>query len=171
MKGLPRSLSRGNAAKNAAVKRTVKLSGTVAVSSTGTAVGFGSLVVGDLPEGNILLLGAVANVKLAGSGADANLGDTWNGDFAIGSTATADVTLDGTDVDIIPSTAIGPAVAEVSPITRGANATQVILNNTDGSLELNLNVLVDAADIVDDQSVNLTVSGELYLCYVVLGDD
>lgn len=171
MKGLPRSLGRANAAKNAAVKRTVKLSGTVAVASVGAAVGFGSLVVGDLPEGNILLLGAVANVKLAGSSVDANLGNTWSGDFAIGSTATADVTLDGTDVDVIPSTAMGPAVAEVSPITRGANATQVILDNTDGSLELNLNVLVDAADIVDDQSVNLTVSGELHLCYVVLGDD
>lgn len=168
MKGLPRSLSRAAAAKNAAVSRTISLSGTVNVEAGVDEVGFGSLVVGGFPEGNILLLGAATNVRLDGSGEDANLGDTWNGDFAIGSTATADNSLSGSEVDVIPKTDIGPADGKVSPITRGANATPVILDNTDG---LNLNVLIDAANIANNSDVDLTVTGELYLCYIVLGDD
>lgn len=168
MKGLPRSLSRANAAKNAAVRRTISLSGTVNVEPGGVGeAGFGSLVVGGFPEGNILLLGAVANVRLDGSDND-NLAVDWEGDFAIGSAATANSVLEGSEVDVIPSTAVDEATGKVSPITRGANETPVILDNTDG---LNLNVLIDDGGITDDEDVDLTVTGELYLCYTVLGDD
>lgn len=170
-KGLPRSMSRGSAARQEVIKQNFVLNQVVAVSAAGIAVGFGTVVIGDLPEGNILLLGAVAYLSLAGSGADANLTATWDGDFSIGTTATTDVTLDTTDVNIIPSTALGAATAEVSPRVRSVNATQAILDNTDGSLELNLNVLIDAADITDATSVNLTASGVLQLAYIVMLDD
>jgi len=143
----------------------------VTVTSTGAAVGFGTVVAGDILEGNVLFLGATAYLTLAGSGADANLVDTWNGDFAIGTAPDADGSLAGAEVDLLPSTAVGPAVAEVSPRTRAANAVQAMFDNTDGSLEVNLNVLIDAADITDDQSVILTVNGEIELVYMVLGDD
>lgn len=170
-KGLPRSLARGDALKQEIIKKVISINTTVTVSAASTAVGFGTAVIGDFEEGNVLFLGAVSNFTFAGSGSDANLTADWEGDYAIGSTATADVTLDGTDVDIIPSTAIAAATAEVSPVTRGANATQVMLNNTDGSLEINLNLLIDAADITDDESVDITVTGELYIAYIMLGDD
>ena len=172
MKGLPRSLK--HAAANAVVKKTVEVSATVTVSATGAAIGFGSAVIGDFPEGNILFLGAVAYVALAGSGADANLTDTWSGDYGIGTAPVADADLgDATDVDIIASTAVGPAVAEAIAATRGATGATIpqIFDNTDGSLELNLNVLIDAANIGDDQSVDLTATGVLYLAYAVMGDD
>lgn len=172
-KGLPRSMSRGAAQRQEIIKQVFRVE-DLAISVTGgasTAAGFGTVVIGDLPEGNILFLGAVAYMAFAGSGSDANLTATWNGDYSIGSAATADVTLSGAEVDIIPSTAVGPAVAEVAPRARGANATQVMLDNTDGSLELNLNVLIDAADITDSTNVNLTVDGELTIAYIVLGDD
>ena len=88
----------------------------------------------------------------------------------IGSAPTADATLSGSEVDIIASTALGAATAGVSPRARGTNATQVILDNTDGSLELNLNLLIDDANISAD-SQSLTASGELHIVYSVLGDD
>lgn len=172
-KGLPRSVSKGSPKSQEIIKqRFIVKNGVVAVTSVTTAIGFGSLVIGDFPEGNILFLGAVSYFSFTGSGADANLVDTWNGDYAVGTVPTADVDLaDATDFDIITSTAIGPATAEAIGRTRGVNATQAIFDNTDGSLELNLNVLIDAADIGDSQTVNLTVNGELEVLYSVLGDD
>lgn len=171
-KGLGRSISRGPAGRQPITRRDIRIEDlTVTVSATGAAIGFGSAVIEDLPQGNILLLGAVAYIGLAGSGADDNLADTWSGDYGIGSTPASDATITAGDVDIIPSTAVGAAVDEVIGETRGANATQVMLDNTDGSLELNLNVLIDAANIVDDESVDLTASGKLHLAYIVLGDD
>lgn len=138
--------------------------------STGVAV-FETAVVGDFPEGNILLLGAVARLGFAGPGGSADLSDTWAGDYSLGSAPTADATLSGTEVDIIPSTAIGPATAEVIAPVRATNATQVVLDNTDGSLEINLNVLFDADVVTNAETVNVTVTGFLHLAYIVLGDD
>lgn len=170
-KGLPRYLARGGSRRKGIIKQTINISGTVSVTATGVSVGFGTSVIGDLPEGNILLLGAIAYVSLAGSGSDANLDATWDGDFSIGTAPTADVTLRRSEVDIIGSTALGAATAEVSPRVRAVNATQAMFDNTDGSLELNLNVLIDAANIVDGSTVNLTASGTLQLVYVVMLDD
>jgi len=170
-KGLPRSLSRGDKRKQEIIKERIRISGSVSVLAAGAGVGFGTLVIGDFPEGNILFLGAVTNINFSGTGSDANLTATWNGDFGIGTEPDANGTLASTEVDIIASTAIGPAVAEIAPQVRGANATQAIFDNTDGSLEINLNVLIDAADITDAATVVLTITGELLLCYTVLGDD
>lgn len=169
-KGLPRSLGRGPASAAPVLKQTfVVRNGTVTVTAAGAAVAFGVAVIGDLPEGNVLLLGATGYFSF--STADADIGATWNGDYSVGSAPTADVTLSGAEVDILPSTAVGPAVAKVSPRTRSVNATQIMLDNTDGSLELNLNLLVDAADIVDGASADMTINGELTLLYSVMGDD
>jgi hypothetical protein len=170
MKGLPRSLSRGPASAAPVLKQTfVVRDGEVTVTATGAAVGFGTTVIGDLPEGNILLLGAVGYFQFGT--ADADIAATWDGDYSVGSTATVDVTLNGTDVDILPSTALGAATAQLSPRVRSVNATQAILDNTDGSLELNLNLLVDAANIVDGATAVMTINGELTLLYSVMGDD
>lgn len=172
-KGLPRSLSRGDAQRQELVKVDIPVRGLVVnVAATGINIGFGTSVIQGLPEGNLLFLGALANLRFSGPvGGSANLVDTWNGDFSIGSAPTADNVLSGAEVDLVPSTAVGPATAEVSPVTRGANAGAVMFDNTDGSLELNLNVLIDAADIVDDTNVNLTVDGVVHLAFIVMGDD
>ena len=170
-KGLPRSLARGAPQRKDIIRQVVKIDHSVAVTATGVAVGFGTSVIGDLPEGNILFLGAVGYLQLSGSGSDANLDATWDGDFSVGTAPTADVTLSGAEVDILGSTALGAATAEVSPRVRAVNATQAMLDNTDGSLELNLNVLIDAANIVDGATVNLTARGTLQLAYVVMLDD
>lgn len=167
-KGLPKSLKNS---KLASQNRVININTTVTVSAVSTGIGFGTKVIGDLLQGNLLFLGAVANIKISGSGTDPNLTATWEGDFSIGTTPTADSTLNGTDVNIIPSTPLPAAVGEIGSIVRSTNATSSILDNTDNNLEINLNVLVDAANITDDTSVTLRVTGQLYVTYFVLGDD
>ena len=173
VKGLERARTRGRKNTKSIVKDRIDLTGrTVTVSATGSAIGFGSAVIHDFPEGNILLLGIGGTVGFAGSGADGNLTDTWSGDFGIGSTPADDATITGTDVDILASTAIGAATDEVIAAARFAEAHgDAILDNTDGSLEVNLNLLIDAANIVDDESVVITLSGALDPAYIVLGHD
>lgn len=173
VKGLTRSLSRGTALIQHVIKQTVVVEDLpLVVTATGAAIGFGSVVAEGLPEGNILFLGAVGYLKFDGSGSDANLTATWEGDFSVGTAPTADADLgDASDIDILPSTALAAATAEIGVRTRAAAPAGTMLDNTDGSLEININALIDAADIIDSQSVTLTVNGEIYLSYVMLGDD
>lgn len=171
-KGLSRSIGRAAPLQGILRKQLVTVRDQViAVSATGNAIGFGSGVISDFPQGNVLFLGAVGYMQFSGSGSDANLVDTWEGDFGVGTTPAGDATLTAADVDIIASTALAAATAEVGPRTRGTGVTQAIFDNTDDSLEINLSVLIDAADITDDQSVNLTVNGELELLYSMLLND
>lgn len=176
-KGLPRSHARANKSL-APINRDVFVVKGKTVTLTEDAGGqpaWATLVVGDFPEGNILFLGAVSYFTFAGSGADGDLGDTWQGNYSVGTTPTIDDTdpLATTFEDLVAVVGIAAATAEVSPRTRATSdaAGQAILyDNTDGSLEINLNILVDAADISGDDSV-LTIDGELWVSYVVLGDD
>jgi len=170
MKGLQRSLSRGPKSKRSIVKDVIILTAAAMTVDGATGIGDGQIVVGDFPEGNILFLGCVANLQFSGPGGDAGLVDTWEGDFAIGTTADSGDDLTGSDADIVPTTALAAATAEVSPITRGPGSTDVIFDNTDGSLEINLNLIVDDADISAD-AIAFTIDGDITLAYIVLGDD
>ncbi|HEX5040179.1 MAG TPA: hypothetical protein VFW95_08610 [Candidatus Limnocylindria bacterium] len=171
MKGLTRSLGRAAPTLAKIVKQRVKAR-AVALSIDGaTGVGFGTAVIGDLPAGNILFLGAVAYVQI--TEASAGIDATFDGDFSIGTAPTADATLSGSEVDIVASTALGAATGSVSPRARGTHAvagTGTVLDNTDGSLELNLNVLIDDANISADDAV-AAADVDLELSYVVLMDD
>lgn len=172
-KGLPRSLGRQNPQASVITKQRIVVSNVaVTVANGSTAPGIGSAVIGDFPEGNILLLGAVAQLKFDATG-DTDATTTWNGDYGIGTAPNADADLsDATDIDIVQSTAIGPAVARVTPVTRGTSATAGcgnIVDNTDGSLEINLNVMVDDAD--QSAAISLVVNGFVDVSYIVLGDD
>lgn len=167
MKGLPRSLAHANLgmSRNIPVRN-------LAIRTTGASgVGYGTAVITDLPEGNILFLGAVAYLQF--TKLDAGTTATFDGDFAIGTAPTADATLSGSEVDIIPSTALGAATAGVSPMVRATHTAAVagtVYDNTDGSLELNLNLLIDDAAVsADDQ--DFTVNGVVSLVYIVVGDD
>lgn len=172
MKGLQRSIARGSKAKRDVV--TERLALDVALTFTGAtaAAVYATTVLTGLPEGNILLLGAVANLTFSGSGSDANLTDDFQGDYAIGTAPTADNDLaDAGEANIIASTAIPAATAEVSANVRATNAVQAILDNTAGDLELNLNVLLDADEVTNAQTAVVTVTGTVDVAYIVLGDD
>lgn len=172
-KGLQRSLSRGPKTTAPINRDVINVSHALDSVTVAAAKGFGSVVIGDFPQGNILFLGGVANLAFSGPVGSADLSDTWSGDFAIGTIPMSDATLAGSDVDIFPSAALGPATAEAVAKARFESTIGdlALFNNTDGSLEINLNFLVDAADQVDDKTVAITVTGEIYLSYVVLGDD
>jgi len=138
-----------------------------------TGVGFGSVVIGDFPEGNVLMLGAVSYMQFSGPGGDAGLVDTWVGDYGIGTTPASDGTISVGDEDIIAETALAAATAEVGLRTRatGATATNAaVFDNTDGSLEINVNLLIDDASIRADD-ITFTLIGDLHISYIMLGDD
>lgn len=172
MKGLQRSIARGPKGTRGTLKKAFVLS-TETISVVGaTGVGFGTLVLGGLPEGNLVMLGAVANISFSGTGSDANLGDTWSGDFGIGTTPASDGTLGGGDDDIIASTAIGAATAEVIAQARYTSALAdhgAIVDNTAGTAEINLNLLIDDADIGGTSVI--TIAGTVDIAYMILGDD
>jgi hypothetical protein len=169
-KGLPRSLSRGPALLDELRKETIAINTTISVTGGAGSADFATAVLGDFPEGNVLFLGAVANLTFTGP-TSANLADDWQGDFAIGTVPTADNSLgDAGEANMIASTAIPAATVEVSSV-RGAGATTAIFDNTDGSLEINLNVLLDDGEVGNTETVEITVTGELYVAYTMLGDD
>lgn len=169
-KGLPRSLGRANPLMAAVLKQRIDVS-DVAIAVTDGAPGFGTVVIGDLPQGNILFLGAVAYLQF--STADADVTATFDGDFAIGTVATANGNVsDSGEADIIPSSALGAATAKLSPRVRAVSTDALgggFMDNTDGSLEVNLNLLIDDAAISGDAS--FTANGVVWLVYSVLGDD
>jgi hypothetical protein len=78
--------------------------------------------------------------------------------------------LTGADVDIVPATGLPQAVAGVVARTRRGGVTGAYLDNTAGSLEVNLNIIVDDSDISAD-TPTIRVFAELELIYSVLGDD
>jgi hypothetical protein len=171
MKGLPYSMRRGSAQTGPALKKMrIKLDAK-AISVADGAPGYGTVVIGDFPQGNVVYFGAVANMQFTKT--DADIIATFEGDAALGTAPTADGSLAGAEVDLIASASMGiAAVASVSPLTRYASAAALagtIYDNTDGSLEINLNVLIDDGSISGAGS--LTVSGWVELLYATLGDD
>ncbi len=171
-KGLARSLARGRQTdrKGAIRRHTIALSAESMTVDGAAGAGDGQLVAGQFPEGNIVFISAVAYLQFAGPTGDADLADTWEGDFSVGTTADSGDDLTGTDANIIGSTALAAATAEVSPRTRSTGVTQAIFDNTDGSLEVNVNLLVDDGDISAD-GIAFTVTGEIELLYSMVLDD
>lgn len=167
MKGFLRAL-RKNPTMQAIVKQAIAVR-NVPISVAGTTgVGWGTAVVGDFPQGNILLLGTVAYMQF--NSVDTDVQATYDGDYSIGTTPTADATLSSTDINVVPSTPLGAAVAGLSPVVRAAStAAPAVLDNTDGSLELNLNLIIDDANI--SGTADFTASGVIHIAYIVLGDD
>lgn len=163
-RGIPRSLARSSG-----LRRSFVVRGTVTITVDGSSgAGFGTAVLGRLPEGNLSFHAAVAYFSVLSAGTPVSA--TFSGDVGIGTTATADATLGTTDVNVIGSTAIGPAVAGVIAATRGTGTTYALIDNTAGTTNLNINLSVDDAD-VSGTTGTVTIEVVVYLDMVVLGDD
>lgn len=178
-KGFPRAL-KGVRAQEAVVpvRRDYPISGSLDITGVAGAVDAGTFVLGDLPEGLILFLGAaVLGLQVDATG-DAHVINNWDGDFGIGTIPNADLDLsDAGDDDIIASTPLSAGASDKigvpTPASPVSTATEhgLILDNTDGSLELNFNLLIDDNVITDTEDGTFAVSGTLRLCFIVLGDD
>ena len=174
-KGLPRSMSRGAAARQEIIKQSIAFDQSLDITGVDSAVDAGTFVISGLPQGNLLFLGAVAYAQVD-AGADAHVIDNWNGDYGIGTIPNADVDLgDAGDDDIIPSTALDAGASDkLAPSTRGASTGTehgLIIDNTAGDLELNFNLLIDDNVITDTEDGTFQVTGVIHLAYIVLGDD
>lgn len=168
MKGFIRS-QRRNPARQAVLKQTITVK-DVPITMTGAAgVGWGTAVIGDFPQGNILVLGVVSYLQFKKVTA-AGVQDAFDGDYSLGTTPTADNTLSGTEINLVPSTATNPATAGVSPVVRGASTASGLYDNTDDALEINVNFLIDDANISADAQL-MSVSGTITVAYIVLADD
>lgn len=168
MKGLKRSLERSKGTALQTVSVPIK---NATVSVVNGAPGYGSAVLAGLPEGNILFLGAVAYFQFSTS--DADVIATFDGDYSIGTAATVDSDLaDANEADIIPSTPLGVATAKLSPVVRGASTDALgggIIDNTSNTLNLHLNLLIDDSSI--SGAADFTVNGDVFIAYLILGDD
>jgi len=141
----------------------------VPITDPGAANGFGTAVIADFPDGDLLFLGAAAYLRLTKSGA--GLADAFAGNLAIGSAPTADATLSGGEVDFVPSTAFTTAVNGVSAYTRyaGAAGAFTVIDNRNGALELNFNCFITDATLT--AAASLIVDGKINIAYIHLGDD
>lgn len=167
-KGLARSIARGSPSQAPIWRRDIRIRDALCNVAGASGIGFGSALIGALPEGNFAFLGAVAYVQFRGP-TSAGLVDTWTGNYGVGTTPADDGTITGADVNIIPSTAISAATAELSPLTRGASTAYAVIDATAG-LGLYLNLLVADASISADD-VEITANGILHLAGIFLGDD
>lgn len=141
-----------------------------ALTDVASTVAYSGKKIYAFPAGNILILGATANLTLGKSSAGVNA--TWNGDFSLGTvTASNNATLSSTEANIIPSTATPAAVAGATT-AKGINTAAIApLDGTGTAVDLYLNFLVDDADQdVTTTPCNLLVSGDLYVTWVPLGD-
>jgi len=172
---LPASLQRGLHLKPAQYRFELPIAHSVTAVTVTTAVGFGFVKIADLPEGFLLFQGAVIKDLVITENGSADVSDTWNGDVSLGSVGTVDVDVgDANEANFMGSTAVGAAVAGVTPsqdIMSAEGINGVLLDNSAGSLDINLNLLVDAADMGDDKSVVFGVTGTLIISFVPLGDD
>ncbi len=130
-----------------------------------------SAVIGGLPIGNVLILGAVCNLQL--SSASAGISATFTANFSLGTTATADATLAGTEVNLLPSTAIAAATAKVSPLTRGVTVADNLMDCTSKTtnktiMPITLNIILPDTSISANSI--LVANGALWLSYTILGD-
>lgn len=158
------------------VRRTVLNFSSVAFALTDVAstVAYSGKKVYDFPAGNILVLGATADLSITKTSAGVN--DNWDGDASVGTvTASNNATLSSTEQDIIPTTptpqATGVGAAAVTTF-KAVNAAAIApLDGTATAIDLFLNLLVDD----DDQDVtstpaSLVVNGTLVVTWINLGD-
>ena len=170
-KGLRRSASRPvNGGRNQIAVRQKFLITNATISVADGAPGYGSAVAFRLPEGNVLIHGAIGYITLTTS--DADVTETFDGDISIGTAATADGSLSGSEVNLIPSTSLGAATAKVSPRVRlaaSSSTTGVTHDNTAADVVFYLNLLID--DQAISGAADFTANGYVEVMYTVLGDD
>ena len=169
-KGLTRSLSRGDKGKQKVVRENFVINHSLDITGAAGSADDGTFVIGDFPAGNILILGVVANIGADATG-DTHVIDNWNGDFAIGTAPNADATLSGSEVDIVPAAAFDAGASDkIAPSVRAVSTAteQVIINNLDGSLEINFNMLTDDGVITDTETGTFSITGTLDIVYTCI---
>lgn len=171
MKGMERSLSRGRPQVSPITRFRIPVKAKqFNVTDVAAAAGWGTFVAGGLPEGNVLMLGAVAYLDLTvvSGGITATFAPT----ISMGTAATADNALAGAEINIAAAQAGTVAVASKSTASRVASAAAesgVMHDNTAKTLNVNVNVTIADAGITANGV--LQADGYIDVACIVLGDD
>lgn len=168
-----RNLTETSAENYNAVHQTILTFKNAALSFVDDAVSvtYGSLEVYDFPRGNLLILGATANLTATNS--DGNLASTFGSKFSIGTAAAADDgTLTGTEANLIASVTASAAVASVAT-WKGKNTAAIApidgTTNSGSAQKVFINTLPTYGDTT--ASGTLKVNGTLTLTWANLGDE
>lgn len=149
------------------VQKTVITLTNRAITMTDEAgvVAYGGTKIYDFPAGNILILGATADLTVTESG---GINADFDGDFGVGTvTAGNNNALATTEQNIIPTTATPQAVASATT-AKGINTAVAFLDGTATAIDAYLNFLVDDAD--QDGGGTLTVNGTITIHWINCGD-
>lgn len=151
------------------LKQTVITLSSRSITMTDEAgvVAYGGTKIYDFPAGNILVLGATADLTVTKSGAGINA--DFDGDFALGTvTASNNNSLASTEQNLIPTTPTAQAVAGATT-AKGINIAAIApLDGTATAVDVYLNFLIDDAD--QNGGGALLVSGPITLTWINLGD-
>ena len=156
---------------------TLTLTNTpLSVVSVTTGNGVGGFKLYTFPEGYIHVLGAHAtNLDFSiASGKQADFTDaTPEGQIGIGSLLPANADAlgtDATDDDICTAADITFAAYAAADQTLKADAATLVLNGSSTAEDVNLTVLIDAADIDDGVTTEILVSGTVVVPWIFAGD-
>lgn len=146
---------------------------SVDITSTSTANGFGGIKLYNYPASHLYTLGAVCDLSITVPAAEqANFTDaTPEGDIGLGTVIIANADAMGTDAtDDNIATANAFVMADYADALVPLEPEGVgYADNIAGTRAANLNVLIDAADIDDDASTSVEVSGSIIINYIALG--
>lgn len=158
-----------NGAGDLVHKTVLTLASTPVTVANVTGASFGGAKLYDFPAGRVLVLGVTASLGFVWT--DEDIAQDGSGDFSLGTTITADATLDGTDVNLLPLTAMtDPFVLGVGAATANALAASAHFDGTATAIDLNLNIIIDDADVSDGASDVVLASGTVTVTWVNLGD-
>ena len=161
----------GDGAMHKTLLRITSLPITVISVTTGNGVG-GSKIY-DFPEGQLNVLGTVSDLSLVIAEADqADFTDaTPAGDIGVGTLAPANADALGTDAtDDNFSTAVALTMAAYSSSSQLVSEAALIHDGTSTAIDMLVNILIDAADIDDDTTSTVYVSGTVLIHWMNLGD-
>ncbi len=149
-------------------KTTFTLASTPVTVGNVTGASFGGVKLYDFPAGRILVLGVTADLSFNWAGTD--IGLTGSGDFALGRSISADATLAGTDVDLLPSTALLDPFVDGVGTGKGALVASAQFDGTGGAISANLNIIIDDADVANAAEDIVLASGPVVIHWINLGD-
>jgi hypothetical protein len=144
------------------------------IVSVSTANGVGGLKIYNMKEGYIKFEGAIANLALRiATAKQADFTDAIpEGDLGIGTAAPVDADALGTDAtdDNICTAAGFTCSAYAASDIKLPSEADLLVDGTTAAVGVYLNGLVDAADIDDDVTTEVLVSGTITMYWTNLGD-
>lgn len=170
-KGLPRTLVSGRRRDILVERRPLQLhKAPLVITATGAGKGFGTMVLGGFPVGDILLLGCSFIYTVEELVPETFLNADWGMSLGLGTTPTEDASISGTDSNLSAALSTSASSYVVAPQESysGQNDAGDIFDNGGGDLEINLNMLVNADDITDDTSATVLITSSGVISYTVL---